>query len=270
MIIHNEDCVITLNRMIEEGKTVDLILTSPPYNTCRDIPRTSNSLKDATSRYDVYIESMTSKEYAEWTVKIFNLIDKVLKQNGVILYNISYGTETVEKSEQMWKTVATILDETPFTVGDRIIWKKNNAIPNNSSPNRLTRIVEDVFVFCRKSELKTYSMNKRLVKVGARTGQNFYANMFNFVEARNNDGRCDLNLATYSSELCEKLLSMYGKSGYVVYDPFCGTGTTGVACIGLGMDFIGSEISEAQCKYAEGRLAMETPKYSNISTKSLW
>ena len=83
--IKNEDCVVTLNRMINDGQKVDIVLTSPPYNTCRDVPRTSSSLKNADSRYDVYTESMTAEEYAEWTVNIFNLIEKVLATNGVVL-----------------------------------------------------------------------------------------------------------------------------------------------------------------------------------------
>lgn len=268
--ILNEDCNNTLDAMIESGDKVDIILTSPPYNTCRDIPRTKYSLKHNDSRYDVYRESMTSEEYIEWTIGIFNKIEKILVPNGVILYNISYAVEFVEQAEQMWRLIVSILDNTSFTIGDRIIWKKASAFPNNVSPNKLTRIVEDVFVFCRKDEFKTYKMNKPLVKVSAKTGQNFYGNMFNFVEARNNDGRCDLNTATYSTELCEKLLSMFVKAGDTVYDPFMGTGTTGVACQNLGMNFIGSEISKDQCIWAENRLAVSTPQHSKVSSVSLW
>lgn len=268
--ILNEDCNKTLDDMITNKEKVDIILTSPPYNTCRNIPRTQKSLKHNDSRYDVYRESMTQQEYIDWTIGLFNKFDSVLEQNGVILYNISYAVEFIEQSEQMWRLVVSILDRTNFTVGDRIIWKKANAFPNNVSPNKLTRIVEDVFVFCRKDEFRTYKMNKPIVKVSSKTGQNFYGNLFNFVEAKNNDGRCDLNTATYSTELCEKLLKMFGTENMTVYDPFMGTGTTAVACRNLGMNCIGSEISEAQCKWAEDRLLLDKPRYTSMSVKSLW
>ena len=62
------------------------------------------------------------------------------------------------------------------------------------------------------------------------------------------------NKATFSSELCEKLLSIYAKPGSVVYDPFMGSGTTAVACMKMGFDCIGSEISAAHCEYARNRL----------------
>ena len=40
----------------------------------------------------------------------------------------------------------------------------------------------------------------------------------------------------------------------VVYDPFMGTGTTGIACEELGLTCYGSELSSAQVEFAENRL----------------
>lgn len=53
--------------------------------------------------------------------------------------------------------------------------------------------------------------------------QKYYENIFNFIEAKNNDGSCPYK-ATYSTELCTKLLDIYAPIGSVVYDPFIGTG----------------------------------------------
>lgn len=130
-------------------------------------------------------------------------------------------------------------------------------MPNNVSPNKLTRIVEEVFVFCRKKEYKTFNANKKVTKTNAK-GQKYYENIFNFIEAPNNDESCDLNKATYSSELCEKLLNIYAKPNSIIYDPFMGTGTTGIACEKFNpskeMTCIGSELSEAQVEYSKNRL----------------
>lgn len=40
----------------------------------------------------------------------------------------------------------------------------------------------------------------------------------------------------------------------VVFDPFMGSGTTGIACKQLGVDFIGSEIDEEYYNIAEQRI----------------
>ena len=85
-------------------------------------------------------------------------------------------------------------------------------------------------------------------------GQNYYENIFNFIEAKNNDGSNKLNKATYSTELITKLLNIYFKKGDLIYDPFMGTGTTANACILYNCNYIGSEISKSQCEYAEERI----------------
>lgn len=224
-------------------------MTSPPYNTARTC-KTQRSVDNYENRYDIHLDNMSDDEYIDWTENIFNSYDKILKSNGIVLYNISYGNEN---PNIMWLVIAEIIKRTNFMVADCIIWKKNSALPNNVSSNKLTRITEFVFVFCRKNEYKTYNSNKQ-VKSTSRTGQKFYENIFNFIEAKNNDGTCKLNKATYSSELCEKLLKIYAKPNAIVYDSFMGTGTTAVACKRMGLSCIGSELSEAQCEFANNRL----------------
>lgn len=203
-------------------------------------------------RYDVYTEHRNADEYTEWTIKLFKMFDKVLSKNGCILYNMSYGNEN---PSQMWLTMAAVIQNTSFMIADTIIWKKSNALPNNMSHNKLTRICEFVFVLCRKNEYKTFNANKS-VKSLRPTGQKMYENIQNFIEAKNNDGSCPLNKATYSSELCEKLLKIYAQPNTIVYDPFLGTGTTMVTCKKLNLHCIGSELSDKQCGWAKDRVGI--------------
>lgn len=235
-------------------------MTSPPYNNSR-VVHTTTAMKQHTCRYDSYDDNMSNEEYCAWTVKLFNMFDKILKPDGKILYNISYGSEN---NECMWLTIAEIIRKTNFTIADSIIWKKKSALPNNVSPNKLTRITEYVFVFCRKNEYKTFGANKKVKSVNEKTGQKFYENTFNFIEAKNNDGSCSLNKATYSSDLCEQLFDIYTPSNSVVYDPFNGTGTTGVACVHKDMQwYFGSELSADQCEYSNNRIKTEMNNYDD-------
>ena len=262
--IFNNDCMDTMNCMIQYNQKADIILTSPPYNTGRSCTN-EDSRKHHRSRYDVYIEAKTQDEYCQWCIDLFNKFDEILVENGVVLWNVSYGSdsESPEGIGQMWLSIADIIRNTNFMVADRIIWKKKSALPNNRSSNKLTRIVEDVFVFCRKNEYKTFTANKEVSKVGS-NGSTYYKNYFNFIEAKNNDGSCDLNKATFSSELVGGLLDLYAKPNSVIYDPFNGTGTTGVACIERDFSYYGSEISEAQCKYSRERLQNLTDEIVDI------
>ena len=250
--IYNKDCIEFMQNL---DVKVNCVMTSPPYNTGRP-SNSERSRNERESRYDVHIDNKSPTEYIEWTLQLFGLFDRILCDNGVILYNVSYssdGSVNSENCDLVWRVICHIIEKTNFTVADRIIWKKGSALPNNTSSNKLTRIVEDVFVFCRKSEYKTFSCNKEVSATSER-GQKYYKNYFNFLEAKNNDGSCNLNKATYSSDLVVKLLSLYCREGDIVFDPFMGTGTTAVGAKMLNMHYIGTEISEAQCKYAKERI----------------
>lgn len=254
--IFNEDCFETIARI--ENKTVDTILTSPPYNTGGRVEYWSNKIIDEErvysrdKRYDKFLDTQTEEQYLDWSVKLFNSYDTILKKDGVILYNLSYGNEN---PNTMWLLISKLITETSFMIADCIVWKKSNALPNTTSKNKLTRICEFVFVIVRKDEFKTFNTNKKVTTV-SKVGQNFYSVFYNFIEAKNNDGSTNLNKATFSTEFALQLLDMYTKDGGVVYDSFMGTGTVANACIEADRDltFIGSELSKEQCEYAEKRV----------------
>lgn len=246
--IFNEDCFLTMDRALLHNN-VNTIITSPPYNTSR-ASNSKRALEENEARYDIYLDDKTDEEYLKWSVELFKKYDNILIANGCILYNISYSSEN---TDLIWKFVCTIINETNFTTADTIIWKKNSAIPNNTSHNKLTRICEFIFVFVRKNEINSFFMNKNITSNNEK-GQNYYENIFNYIEAQNNDGSNDLNKATFSTELVRKLLLLYTKENDLIYDSFMGTGTTANACIIENRNYIGSELSERQCDYAEKRL----------------
>ena len=255
-IIYNEDNRITIKERIEDN-SIDCILTSPFYNTSKKAGTKGTLLNVAPDskyypmmKYDVFVDNMSNSDYAEYCKELFCGFDRILKPNGSVLWNMSYGSEN---TECLFFTIAKLLAETNFTIADIICWKKKSAMPQNTSKNRLTRIWEMIFVFCRKEEEKTFFSNKRITSV-RESGQAMYENIFNFIEAKNNDGSCPLNKATFSSDLVNKLLSIYCPKNGIVYDPFMGTGTTAVGCKQMGIQFIGSELSKQQCEWAEDRL----------------
>ncbi len=249
--IYNEDCIYTMNSTLQE-KSVDLVITSPPYNNSRT-SHTEYCMKTANCRYEEYDDNKTNQEYCDWICEIFHGYDRVLRENGVVLFNISYGSEN---PDVMLQCINDIINRTPFMCADIITWKKRSALPNNVSSNKLTRICEYVFVFCRRNEYHTFKANKEIVTINERTKQPFYSVLYNFIEADNNDFSNELNKATFSTEFVVKLLDMYGKHSedFVVYDSFMGTGTTASACKMYGASCFGSEISKNQCEDAENRL----------------
>lgn len=228
----------------------------------------NNKSSHPSSRYlkvDGWRDNKTQEDYIHWCIDIFNELDRSLKENGVILWNVSYGSDITYNSgnlDTMWLCIADIIRNTNFTVADRIIWKKSCSLPNNVSPNKLTRILEDVFVFVRKTEISSFHCNKKVTSIST-TGQKMYSPIYNYIEAPNNSENCPVNKATFSVELCMKLLKIYAPKNAVVYDPFMGTGTTAIACLEKGLNYVGTEISKEQIEWSENRI-------KDFKKNSLW
>ena len=257
--IYCEDCMVTMDRMIKENIKVNNIITSPPYNTVTKGTHllSDSARKDFVGRYDVFNESMTNEEYLKWTSKLFDYYDKILTENGVIIYVLSYGNSN---HELMYRVLYQILEHTQFTIADNIIWKKGRVIPNVSTSNKLTRRCEYVFILCRKEEYLTFKSNKKVTAI-RKDGRKYYNSIQNFIHTYNNDfskKRFMLNGATFSTELITKIIDIYvpdeEKKDWIIYDSFMGSGTTANACKIKGIKYIGSEISQAQVDFANERI----------------
>ena len=57
--------------------------------------------------------------------------------------------------------------------------------------------------------------------------------------------------------LMEYLIKIYSPAGSIVLDPFCGSGTTGVAAIRQYRNFVGMDLSEHYTEIARGRMTVE-------------
>ncbi len=273
--IYNEDCLQVIPRM--DDYSLDLVITSPPYNTSisrsqdkkeEDREKGKKVRKHSVNRYDTDVDNKSETQYAEWIGNIFKALEHKLKPNGIIAWNVSYGVSTENSGEDginnsTWMSLMSIMEETGFTLCDYISWYKPNAIPL-SIGNKLSRICEPLFIFCRKYELDTYYINHNPEK---KIGNSMYSTPYrNLIETRfNNDEVCEFNSATYSSEFVEKIIQIYSppKKKVLIFDPFMGSGTTAVGAIECGMDYVGTEISLNQVKWAKDRIR-------KLKGNSLW
>ena len=118
--IYNEDCLITLSRL--EDNSIDLIITSPPYNKNAHASASGGgdvwqNLRGRQIPYDVYNDNMPQEEYEQWQRNIIRECVRVLKPNGSLFYNhkdiIVDGLIIPPK----W-----VYD---FKIHQQIIWKRN-------------------------------------------------------------------------------------------------------------------------------------------------
>lgn len=241
--IYNEDCLQTLSRMPDSF--VNGVITSPPYNI-------------NTERSDCYynngyseLDNLSENDYLHVRTVEFNEFSRVIKEDGVICYNISYSKENPILPTLL---IARIHNETDLTLADIISWKKPHAIPFQTSPTKLSRICELIYVFVKKNKLHSFKTNKQVSSINQKTGQKFYKNYSNYIEATNNDGYiCNLK-ASYSQELVDSLIDIYFPEESIIYDPFSGIGTTQLSCKRKNRKYIGSEITKEFFDIANKRL----------------
>jgi len=208
------------------------IICSPPYNitTKRSDCYYDNGYSDS--------DNLSEEQYLSIRIKEFKEFSRIIKPDGVICYNISYHNENPILPTLL---ISKIHEETNLTLADIIIWKKTNSIPFQTSPTKLSRLCELIYVIVNKSQLHTFKANKEISKINEKTGQKFYKNYINIIETKNNDGFKTKLKATFSSELVEKLIFYYFPEGSIIFDPFCGIATTAKGCLNKKCNYIGSE-----------------------------
>lgn len=229
--IYNENNLITMKKMPDNF--ISGIITSPPYNI-------------ATKRNDVYYnngysenDNLSETDYINKRLIEFIEFERILKDDGVICYNISYHNENPILPQLL---ITKIHKKTKLTIADIITWKKSNSIPFQTSPTKLSRICELIYIIVKKDNLHNFKTNKEVSKINEKTGQKFYKNYTNLIEAKNNDGFKSNLKASFSSELVEKLIHIYFPEKSLIYDPFMGIGTTAKGCINKNCNYVGSEL----------------------------
>lgn len=231
--IYNEDCLATLSRMADNS--VDLVVTSPPYNKGHYADKNArqsdvwNNLNGRKINYDAYDDDMEPQEYEKWQRTILTECLRVLKPSGSIFYNhkdiIYKGLVVVPK----W-----VYD---FPLRQQIIWDLQ------SSP------MIDPHYFMPANEWIYWIVKSPKDVYFNKENAAFRTNIWRINREKNpHPAPFPLNLVSNC------VLACCPPPGGIVYDPFMGSGTTAIAAIDCGVNFIGSEISESYCKMANDRI----------------
>ena len=135
MKLVNDDCLKVLPTLPDQS--VDLVITSPPYDNMRDYNNSSI-----------------------WNFEIFKNISKelqrVLKNGGVIVWIVNDTTNKGSETGTSFKQ-ALYFKEIGLNLHDTMIWQKETNPFTHK--NRYINIFEYMFVFC-KGKLKTANLIK--------------------------------------------------------------------------------------------------------------
>tara|TARA_Y100001973_G_scaffold11332_1_gene15428 strand:+ start:53 stop:835 length:783 start_codon:yes stop_codon:yes gene_type:complete len=253
--LYNEDCINTIKSL--SSSSVDLVITSPPYNIGK--------------KYNIYQDSRD--DYVDWMSKIFNGCCKILKNTGHLFINIMSSKENPFIPYDIAKNIN-------WKLQNNIIWAKSVEIDNRvrgySTPTQSERYVyngwEHIFHFTHNGETKidrewsgipcddNYNNAKRHFEKTGRLWRPT-TNCWHFTYKSKATKKITKQIAgdkkhpaIFPTQLVEKCIKLSGIKKGIVYDPFMGTGTTGLVCKQMGLDFIGSEIDKDYFDFAKQKI----------------
>ena len=135
---------------------------------------------------------------------------------------------------------------------DKRIWKKDPAWANSRWTTNTLKAVsetEDLYVFWKPGE---YVVNReRLLPEEWRDWG--YRQIWEIASVRSND----VHPAMFPIELAQRVIRLYTDKGDLVLDPFLGSGTTALAAIQTGRNFIGIEMMEKYADLAAKKISNE-------------
>jgi DNA modification methylase len=224
--------------------SVDLILTSPPYNFGLDYEK----LEDAI-RWEHYFDKL---------FRIFKECIRILKFGGRIAINIQPLFSDYIPTHHI---ISDFFRGEGLIWRNEIIWEKNNynckytawgSWKSPSSPYfKYTWEFIEVFA---KGDIK---------KKGKRDNADITEEEFKrwtvakWSIAPEKDMKKYGHPAMFPEELAYRIIKLFSFKGDLVLDPFNGAGTTTVAAKKLGRRYVGIDISHEYCEVAERRLRGE-------------
>ena len=237
------DSLIALKEI--ESESVDIVLTSPPYNYGME--------------YDQHNDENKSEEYLEKIIDVFVECKRILKSGGRMIINIQPNYKQYFPTHH--RITQRMLDEGLIWRGE-IIWLKNNlkkltAWGSWKSPScpYLSYPFEFIEVFS-KDNLKHIG-DKGNIDI---TKDEFikYVNGHWSIAPETKMKQYG-HPAMFPEELVERCLKLFSYKNDVVLDPFNRAGTTTFVANKFGRKYIGIDMSESYCKMAEDRIARYAP-----------
>ena len=237
-VIH---CADSRNMHHLPDNSVDLMITSPPYNVGKE-----------------YDADLTLAEYKDLLSDVMSEVYRVLVEGGRACINIANVGRTPYIPLHMY--LIEIANACGFYMRGEIIWDKGASAGIScawgswqSSSNPVLRDVHEyILVFC-KGTFKRHPVRQN--SIGR---DDFLENTKSIWRFPATSAKKANHPAPFPVELPLRLIHLYSFVGDTVLDPFMGSGSTAIAAVQAGRHYVGYEINEEYVLTAMNRLEKET------------
>jgi DNA modification methylase len=228
---------ITDVEKLMDGKKADMVFTSPPYN--------ANTMAGDGGVFDSkpvklykegYSDNLSSADYIDFIKSVLNIC--FTATDGFIFWNVNYNAKS------KFEYIKQIEDRIDYLV-EQICWKKSSTIPFKGM---LKRAWEPIYVF---------STNKQNLNVKEITE--------NFWEVSNVNSQHKEHKACFPVALPEKGIHLVNANTGIIFEPFCGSGTTVIAAEKNNRKCYGMELDPKYCDVIVKRWEDFTGKQAILS-----
>lgn len=257
--LRHGDCLAGMKTL--EAESVDLVVTSPPYNLGID--------------YRSYDDTPAREEYLEWCGQWLGEIRRLLKPDGSFFLNVAGSGKNPMFPWEILGVAAKA-----FVLQNTFHWIKSITVKDKRlgeisvghfKPINSKRFVNDcheyIFHFTRSGEVVldrlalgvVYADKSNIERWGHTGGRdkrcrgNNWFIPYETIQSRDSERP---HPATFPVALAENCFLLHGRGGEtVMMDPFLGLGSSAVAAMNLGAKrFIGFEIDDFYLTEARARL----------------
>ena len=229
--IHHGDCLELMSQM--PAASVGLAVTSPPYNLLNS---SGNGMKNGhrgkwsraalMQGYAGHSDRMPHDDYVDWQRECIRAMLRVLTPDGAIFYNHKWRVQ-----RGLLQDRADIVDG--FPVRQIIIWQRAGGF--NHNPGYFLPTYEVIYLIANPE----FRLAPKAGGIG---------DVWRIRQDRGNP-----HPAPFPVELARRAIA--ATTTDVVLDPFLGSGTTAVAALLEGRQYIGIELSAEYCGMAGERIA---------------
>ena len=229
--IWNEDCIVGIDKIPD--KSIDLIVTDPPYCLGKDYGNNSDKLESA--------------EYLKWTYSWIDAVIPKLKDNGSFYIFLSW-----QYSPEIFSYI-----KTKMTMTNEIIWDRR--IPSMGGSTRKYSSVHDTIGFFTNSKKYYFDIDSIRIPYDeetkkARTRKQFVGKKWLEMGYNPKDiwscARIHAQAPEREDHPTQKpleiinriILASCPKDG-IVFDPFMGSGTTAISAIKNNRNYCGFELN---------------------------
>lgn len=227
-----------------ENGSVQLVVTSPPYNVGAD--------------YDGYQDSIAWTEWDDLVHGAILEISRILRPGGVLAWNIPFTTRQGRQPEMHIEPIAfrshRLISGPELLYRDTLIWAKGRREGETIAVTTACGSDNNPFLRPVGESVLLYSKGQYYMQgLTGRWGNNPLNLCKNVWWIPSVGYRGKGHPTPFPLELAMGLIELFSQPGTIVVDPFLGSGTTLLAAKKLGRHAVGYEISEKYCALAANK-----------------